>query len=71
MRQYRNKQQLLDLFARIGQTFREDVGDMLFLEASQGYDEASINDFRSAVLYYLDAVKQGSELDWMRDRGLA
>lgn len=70
MTQYRGKAQLLSLFAKIGMEFSAEVGDAIFQEASRGYDEATINDFRNAAVMYTDAVQTGKEAKWRMERGL-
>ena len=70
MTQHRNQQQMLSLFERIGQKLDADVGAAIFAEASRGYSTASINDFRSCLVLYLDAVKNRDEAGWRRAHGL-
>ena len=61
---------MLELFARIGMTFRPEVGEALFAEAAQGFDMATINDFRNAAVNYEDCVRRGQEGEWLSSRNL-
>ena len=70
MQQYRKKDPLLELFARIGYSFSEAVGDAIFDEAARGYDQATINDFRNSAMSYVDACSTGRGDAWLRDHGL-
>ena len=70
MSQYRNKSKMLELFVRIGMTFRPEVGEALFAEAAQGFDMATINDFRNAAVNYEDCVRRGQEGEWLSSRNL-
>lgn len=49
MADQRNKADMLQLFARIGYSFNEELGDHLFYTASQGQEYTSINNFRNVL----------------------
>ena len=66
----RSKENLLEVFARIGYTLDRVVADCIFNEASGGSRSASITEFRIALNGYLDALEAGDIEDWRRARGV-
>jgi hypothetical protein len=57
MAEQRSKEQILQLFARIGYTFDPELGDHLFYTASNGQEYTSVNSFRNVLNDYL--ITQG------------
>jgi hypothetical protein len=53
MQDHRTKEKMLELFARIGYSLADNVGDYLFAKASQGRETASINSFRDVLNDYI------------------
>jgi hypothetical protein len=53
MSEGRNKDQMLQLFERIGYTFSAELGDQIFYTASEGQEYTSINNFRNVLNDFL------------------
>lgn len=53
MNEPRNRQDMLQLFARIGYTFGEELGNHLFYTASEGREFTTINAFRNVLNDFL------------------
>lgn len=68
----KSKNQIKEIFSKIGIALEDVVFDALYDEAanSNSCPPISINQFRNALNLYLDDVEEGKELEWRYARGV-